>query len=93
MYMIHVLDMLVVALFPEPGKYHVMMVDATLSQEKGVVSIQYLTSSPLSSLVFFVCTCRGEPGNEAVHMPMCIGTCTCSILVVMGEREREIVLY
>ena len=56
------------------------------------MSIQYLTSSSLP--LFFACACRGEPGNEAVRMPMCIGTCTCtcSILfsvVVMKERERE----
>ena len=55
------------------------------------MSIQYLTSSSLP-LFFCVRICRGEPGNEAVRMPMCIGTCTCSILfpvVVMRERERE----
>ena len=40
------------------------------------ISLSFLPS-PLS---LFACACRGEPGNEAVHMPMCTGTCTCSVL-------------
>ena len=63
-----------------------MMVDATPLSGEG--SSVY----PISNIVppflpcFFACASRGEPGNEAVHMPMCIGTCTfpCSY-----ERERE----
>ena len=71
MYMIHVLmyhHMLVLALFPEPGEYHVMMVDAT--PLSGVVSIQYLTSSPLSSLVFL----RAHV-EESLGTRLCICPC------------------
>ena len=70
-------------MFPEPGKYHVMMVDATPLSGEGS-SVYPISNIVQSSLVFFAC--------EAVRMPMCIGTCTCSTLfpvVVMRERERE----
>ena len=61
----------------ETGKYyHVLMIEY---KERSVASTQRLPSRDNTYKVpalrppscFFICTCRGEPGNEARSNPQC----------------------